>query len=149
MEENSPVLDESGPEPSRRESGCYLPCRYALVILSSSGFCVLYLMRVNLSVAIVAMVNSTYADAKASANNPECQRDTVKTTRIKVSLVVLEFVNKDDFTLSILYVSIYDRLSTGQEMVQGKQFFKVRERSRNFILSQGNLTFWRKVREII
>jgi len=46
-------------------------------------------MRVNLSVAIVAMVNSTYADANASANNPECQRDKVKTTRVKVSLLVL------------------------------------------------------------
>ena len=109
MEENSPVLDESSPEPSRRESdGCYLPCRYALTILSGSGFCVLYLMRVNLSVAIVAMVNSTYADAKASANNPECQRDTVKTTRVKVSLLVLEFVQKGDFTLSLLCVSIYN-----------------------------------------
>jgi len=32
-------------------------------------------MRVNLSVAIVAMVNSTYVDAKASAKNPKCQRD--------------------------------------------------------------------------
>lgn len=99
MEEDSPDSpddssdhDALSPEPFRRESQtgrCYLPCRYALTILSASGFCVLFLMRVNLSVAIVAMVNSTYADANASANNPECQRDKVKTTRVKVSLLVL------------------------------------------------------------
>ena len=88
--DDSPDLDAIAPSPERfrRESeGCYLPCRYTLAILSSSGFFVLFLMRVNLSVAIVAMVNSTYADAKASANNPECQRDKVKTTRAKVSLL--------------------------------------------------------------
>ena len=100
MEEESPAkltdglldLDARSPELICRESqteGCYLPCRYALTILSGSGFCVLFLMRVNLSVAIVAMVNSTYADARASANNPECQRDKVKTTRVKVSLLFL------------------------------------------------------------
>ncbi|KAL9958324.1 hypothetical protein ACROYT_G035326 [Oculina patagonica] len=84
MEENSHVVDKSSSEPSRRESeGCYLSCRYALAILSCSGFCVLYLSRVNLSVALVAMVNSTYADAKASANNPECQRHTAKTSKVK------------------------------------------------------------------
>lgn len=87
---DSPDLDACVPEPFRRDTErCYLPCRYALTILSGSGFCVLYLMRVNLSVAIVAMVNSTYADAKASGNNPECQRDIVKTASVKVSLPVL------------------------------------------------------------
>ena len=94
MEEQGPPddsldLDSHSPERFRRQSeGCYLPCRYALATLSGSGFCVLFLMRVNLSVAIVAMVNSTYANAKASANNPECQRDKVKTSRVKVSLLV-------------------------------------------------------------
>ena len=84
--DDSPDLDAAWPERFRRETErCYLPCRYVLAILSGSGFCVLFLMRVNLSVAIVAMVNSTYANAKASANNPECQRDKVKTSRVKVS----------------------------------------------------------------
>ena len=89
LPDDSLDLDSHSPERFRRQSeGCYLPCRYALAILSGSGFCVLFLMRVNLSVAIVAMVNSTYANAKASANNPECQRDKVKTSRVKVSLLV-------------------------------------------------------------
>lgn len=99
MEGNSHVVDKSSSKSSRRESeGCYLPCRYALVILSCSGFCVLYLLRVNLSVALVAMVNSTYADAKASANNPECQRDTMKTSRVKVSLSLVALLKKGDRT---------------------------------------------------
>ena len=38
-------------------------------------------------------------------------------------------------------------VATGQEMVRGKKFFKVREMSGNFILGQGKLAFWRKVRE--
>ena len=44
----------------------------------------------SVSVAIIATVNSTYANAnaKASADNPECQSDKVKTTRVKVSLLV-------------------------------------------------------------
>jgi len=112
MEEDSPDSpddssdhDALSPEPFRRESQtgrCYLPCRYALTILSASGFCVLFLMRVNLSVAIVAMVNSTYADANASANNPECQRDKVKTTRVKDG----EF-NWDQETQGLILGSFY------------------------------------------
>ena len=84
MEESVPLLDKSTPK-SRRESGYYLPCRYALAFLSCTGFCVVYLMRVNLSVALVAMVNSTYANAKASAHDPECQRNTSDTSPEKVS----------------------------------------------------------------
>ena len=93
------MVDQSCPEPSRRESErFYVPCRYALAILSCSGFCVLYLLRVNLSVALVAMVNSTYADAKASANDPECERHTEKTTRVKVSSSLLETFQEGDFS---------------------------------------------------
>ena len=44
----------------------------------------------------------------------------------------------------LLYIVI--RVATGQEMVKGKYFFLVWEESGNFILSQGNFTFWRKVR---
>jgi len=36
---------------------------------------------------------------------------------------------------------------TVQEMVREKKFFKVMKGSGNFILSQGKLTMWRKVRE--
>jgi len=48
-------------------------------------------LRVNLSVALVAMVNSTYANAKASAHDPECQRNTSKSSLEKVSSLVLVF----------------------------------------------------------
>ncbi|KAL9962790.1 hypothetical protein ACROYT_G031930 [Oculina patagonica] len=47
-------------------------------------FCVVYLLRVNLSIALVAMVNSTYANAKASAHDPECQRNTSNTSPEKI-----------------------------------------------------------------
>ena len=77
MEEGTPLLDKRTSK-SRQESGCYFPCRCTLATLSSAGFCVVYLLRVNLSVALVAMVNSTYANAKASAHDPECQRNTWK-----------------------------------------------------------------------
>ena len=87
MEEDEPLFDKRTSK-SRQESGCYLPCRYALAILASAGFCVVYLLRVNLSVALVAMVNSTYADAKASAHDPECQRNTSKSSLKKVSTLV-------------------------------------------------------------
>lgn len=108
---DSPDLDACVPEPFRRDTErCYLPCRYALTILSGSGFCILFLMRVNLSVAIVAMVNSTYADAKASgpsANNPECQRDKVKTASVKVSLPVLGLtLLKKGVSLCVFFVQM-------------------------------------------
>lgn len=90
MEESEPLLDKSTSK-SRRELGCYLPCRYALAILSCAGFCVVYLLRVNLSVALVAMVNSTYANAKASAHDPECQRNTSKSSSEKVSALGFVF----------------------------------------------------------
>ena len=84
MEESVPLLLESSSK-SRRGSGCRIQCRYVLAALSCSGFCVVYLLRVNLSVALVAMVNSTYANEKASANDPECQRNSSTASSEKVS----------------------------------------------------------------
>lgn len=55
-----------------------IPKRYILIILSQIGFMVVYALRVNLSVAIVSMVNSTYAKARP---DPECssgKNNTVK-----------------------------------------------------------------------
>ena len=83
MEESVPLLLKSSSK-SHRDTRCYIPCRYVLAALSCSGFCVVYLLRVNLSVALVAMVNSTYANGKASANNPECQRNSSSTSSEKV-----------------------------------------------------------------
>ena len=106
MEEDSPLMDKR-PSKSRQESGCYLPCRYALAILSCAGFCVVYLLRVNLSVALVAMVNSTYANAKASAHDPECQRNTSKSSLEKVSTLVLVFLSKRALLAFILLLAYW------------------------------------------
>ena len=102
MEEDAPLLDKHTSK-SRQESGFYLPCRYALAILSCAGFCVVYLLRVNLSVALVAMVNSTYANAKASAHDPECQRNTSKSSLEKVSTLVFVFNSSSAFILLLAY----------------------------------------------
>lgn len=63
-----------GPSNYPRNSGskCSISCRYLLALLSSLGFCVVYALRVNLSVALVSMVNSTYANSNADSANPEC-----------------------------------------------------------------------------
>ena len=39
---------------------CYIPRRYIMIIFAHFGFFVVYALRVNLSVVLVAMVNSTY-----------------------------------------------------------------------------------------
>ena len=59
----------------RSDSACgsALPARYNLCLLSFMGFAVVYSLRVNLSVALVAMVNSTYANHNSEANSPECR----------------------------------------------------------------------------
>ena len=86
MEESLPLLHKSSFK-SRQDSGCNVPCRYVLAALSCSGFCVVYLLRVNLSVALVAMVNSTYPNEKASANTPECQRNSSTASSDKVRVL--------------------------------------------------------------
>ncbi|XP_067047190.1 sialin-like [Acropora muricata] len=78
MAESETILKTSSSSyRSRRAAECCIPCkcRYVLAALSCSGFCVIYLLRVNLSVALVAMVNSTYTNEKVSKSNPECQRN--------------------------------------------------------------------------
>ena len=87
MEESEPILKTSSSSyRSHRDAKCCIPCkcRYVLAALSCSGFCVVYLLRVNLSVALVAMVNSTYVNEKASASNPECQRNLSTSSSQKV-----------------------------------------------------------------
>ncbi|XP_057309380.1 sialin-like [Hydractinia symbiolongicarpus] len=49
----------------------YIPKRYILTFMAHLGFFVVYALRVNLSVALVAMVNSTYAHGSSSFD-PEC-----------------------------------------------------------------------------
>ncbi|XP_031552988.1 sialin-like isoform X2 [Actinia tenebrosa] len=76
MEKNeiSPLLPRPSLENSRNSgSKCSIPCRYSLAIMISLGFCTVYGMRVNLSVALVAMVNSTDNSINTDFHNPECQ----------------------------------------------------------------------------
>ena len=58
-----------------RSEGCGMPTRYILALMGHLGIAVAYTLRVNLSVALVAMVNSTWANAHSSAKlDPECRR---------------------------------------------------------------------------
>lgn len=52
----------------------WISCRHFLAMLSSLGFCVVYALRVNLSVALVAMVNSSYVDnlSNSSSFSEQC-----------------------------------------------------------------------------
>lgn len=87
MAESETILKTSSSSyRSRRAAECCIPCkcRYVLAALSCSGFCVIYLLRVNLSVALVAMVNSTYTNEKVSTSNPECQRNLSTSSLQKV-----------------------------------------------------------------
>lgn len=48
---------------------CCIPERFVMVLMAHFGFFVVYALRVNLSVALVAMVNSTYSNVHI---DPEC-----------------------------------------------------------------------------
>lgn len=49
--------------------------RHVLLILGLLGFTNVYALRVNLSVALVAMVNSTYTNENSQTNSQECSHD--------------------------------------------------------------------------
>ena len=61
----------------------YIPRRYVIALLSHFGFFVVYALRVNLSVALVAMVNSTYTQKH---HNPECSSTKNETTKSNVCI---------------------------------------------------------------
>ena len=61
-------------------SSPYIPKRYILAVLAHFGFFVVYALRVNLSVALVGMVNSTYAQV---SQDPECRKNN-KTTNNEI-----------------------------------------------------------------
>lgn len=82
MDEAEVLVPSIQPRSSRK---CGLSCRYLLALLSSLGFCVVYALRVNLSVALVSMVNSTYANANADSSNPECPGNSGSSSSNKVS----------------------------------------------------------------
>lgn len=64
---------------------CYIPKRYILAGLAHFGFFVCYALRVNLSVAIVSMVNHTYANEEKIAVH-ECQKenDTKVSSEVRI-----------------------------------------------------------------
>jgi len=81
MDEKWPLLQFK----TRPKTVCRLPCRYVLVILTFWGLSVTYSLRVNLSIAMVAMVNSTYANPNAeSMETPDCTKNKNNYTRFKV-----------------------------------------------------------------
>ena len=49
--------------------------RHVLLILGLLGFANVYALRVNLSVALVAMVNSTNTNGNSQTNSHECSHD--------------------------------------------------------------------------
>ena len=61
-----------------------IPKRYVLILLSQFGFMVVYALRVNLSVAIVSMVNSTYAKPRPDRECSSGKNNTVESNVILV-----------------------------------------------------------------
>ena len=49
--------------------------RHVLLMLGLLGFTNVYALRVNLSVALVAMVNSTYTNGNSQTKNQDCSHD--------------------------------------------------------------------------
>ena len=77
MKETTPLLKHlPRSENLEEQKECIrIPCRHVLAGLAAVGFAVVYALRVNLSVALVAMVNQTYADERGSSLDPECERN--------------------------------------------------------------------------
>jgi len=59
---------------------CRFPKRWIIAVLSQFGILVAFSIRVNLSVSIVAMVNSTYVKETSHKSKPECPAVTLNVT---------------------------------------------------------------------
>ncbi|XP_031552976.1 sialin-like isoform X2 [Actinia tenebrosa] len=75
MDESSPLIPRFSRENRRSSSKCSLSCRYALTILSMLGFCVMYTIRVNLSIALVEMANSTDTNNDDGLQSSNCDEE--------------------------------------------------------------------------
>ena len=64
-----------------RETNCFGK-RHILMLLGFLGFANVYALRVNLSVALVAMVNSTYANVNPEGKSHECSSDTSTSEKV-------------------------------------------------------------------
>ncbi|XP_078595342.1 sialin-like [Branchiostoma floridae x Branchiostoma japonicum] len=62
-DENEPLLDKEKTRRSPEKVPIWTSCRYGLAIMSTLGFLNAYTMRVNLTIALVAMVNHTQQPA--------------------------------------------------------------------------------------
>lgn len=72
------------------ETTGWVKCRTVLGIMGFLGFAIVYAMRVNLSVAIVAMVNSTTPQPSNDSSLDVCEANPVSnTTKPTVSYYIL------------------------------------------------------------
>ena len=64
-----------------KENWPVVPIRYVIAVLGHCGILVAYAMRVNLSVGLVEMVNSTYVQETAHQKmDPECRHSGTNST---------------------------------------------------------------------
>jgi ACS family sodium-dependent inorganic phosphate cotransporter-like MFS transporter 5 len=56
--------------------------RHILVLLGFLGFANVYALRVNLSVALVVMVNSTYTNQNSEVSSHECSPDSSTSEKV-------------------------------------------------------------------
>ena len=79
-------LSNSSPSNISREANRFGK-RHVLVFLGLLGFTNVYALRVNLSVALVAMVNSSYANVNSEAKSHECSSDTSTTDKVLYKII--------------------------------------------------------------
>ena len=74
-----------------KETRTAFPIRYMIALLGHCGVLVAYAMRVNISVGLVAMVNSTYIQETSHVKmDPECRRTGANSTKSsKVTYIAL------------------------------------------------------------
>ena len=80
--------------------GCYIPKRWTIAVLAHFGFQVVYALRVNLSVALLAMVNTTSSTSNTTnhtsmlTNGEQYNWDEQQQGEWNFE-IVLKFLNED------------------------------------------------------
>lgn len=116
-DETSSLLPRQSCENSRSwRTRCSLSCRYSLALTACLGFCVVFSLRVNLSVALVAMVNTTDTHRVHSLQNFGCtdeglcnvsftdtaQKVSISNHTVKYSDVLISWLGLDSNHFKIL-----------------------------------------------